>query len=419
MSIDLSHARSIFPEAVKSNGAIERIQAFGQYLRDRGHATSTTQSYIRCAEHFERWFGSAPEGAGVLGEPAVALFIKDHLPSCTCSSSGQRGRKQVRAALHRFLTALQTHHFIQPLEPPILSDVEKELLAFDRYLTDTCGAARETRIYRLRYVREFLRSRFGEAEVNAHSLKPQEIMSYMAERATRCKPGTAKVIATSVRSYLKFLVLRGLASSRLAASVPTIPQWRLYDIPKILTSTELNRFLFSFDVSTATGRRNYAMALCFAELGLRTCEVAALRLDDINWREGTVRIVEGKSRERLLPLTPQIGDAIADYLKAGRPKSTERVLFLRHSVPAEAPVTCHVVRGAVRRACARVGIFPPRDGPHTLRHTLATRLLQSGVPLPEVADVLGHQTIDTTAIYTKVDLPSLVQVAMPWPEVTS
>ena len=147
-------------------------------------------------------------------------------------------------------------------------------------------------------------------------------MSFMAERATRCKPGTAKVIATSVRSYLKFLVLRGLASSRMAASVPTIPQWRLYDIPKVLTSTELNRFLSSFDVSTATGRRDYAMALCFAELGLRTCEVAALRLDDINWREGTVRIVEGKSRERLLPLTPQIGDAIADYLKAGRPKSS-------------------------------------------------------------------------------------------------
>lgn len=114
-----------------------------------------------------------------------------------------------------------------------------------------------------------------------------------------------------------------------------------------------------------------------------------------------------------------LGNAIADYLKVDRPTGNERALFLRHRAPAGTPVTSHIVRGAMRRACARVGILPPRDGPHALRHTLATRLLESGVPLTEVADVLGHETIDTTAIYTKVNLGALGRVAMPWPEVVS
>lgn len=203
------------------------------------------------------------------------------------------------------------------------------------------------------------------------------------------------------------------------AAVPTVPMWRMSSIPKVLSSAELDHFLSSFDASTPIGCRDYAIALCFAELGLRTCEVPALRLDDIDWRQGALRIAGRKSQERILPLTSRLGAAVANYLKRGRPVSPERMLFLRHSVPAGVPVTRHIVRGIIRRACARVGILPPRAGPHTFRHTLATHMVQACVPLIEVADVLGHQTIDTTAIYTRVDITSLTQVAMPWPEVAS
>lgn len=345
--------------------------------------------------------------------------MANHLPSCLCSSPGPLTPKEVRAALHRFLVALRMDDLIAIPAPPTMSDVEKEVVAFDKYLVETCGVALETRIYRLRYVREFLTAKYGAGPVDAHSLQPREIMSYLADRVKRCKPGTAKVIAASVRSYLKFLVLRGMSSNRMVAAVPTIPQWRMSSIPKVLSSTELYQFLCSFNVATPTGCRDHAIALCLADLGLRTCEVAALRLDDVNWREGTIRIAAKKSRERILPLTSRVGGAIADYLKTVRPTTPEHSLFLRHSVPSGTPVTCHIVRGIVRRACARVGILAPRDGPHTFRHTLASRMLQSGVALTEVADVLGHQTIDTTAIYTKVDLTSLTAVTIPWPEVES
>ncbi len=403
-------------QPVQSNEPLVRLQKFGPYLANRGYPPSTTQTYIRCAEHFEYWV--AAHCGETINEAAVARFLKDHLPSCSCPSSRRRSHKEVRASLRHYLAALRKLDLIPPLQPPPLSDVEKEVEAFEQYLIKTCGVALETRIYRVRYVREFLADRYGAGPVTPQSLHPGEIMKFLAERAALYKPGTAKVISGSVRSYLKFLVLRGILSNRITAAVPAIPQWRMSSLPKVLSATELDQLLTSFNVSTTTGRRDYAMVLCLAELGLRTCEVVQLRLNDINWHEGTIRIVGKKShRERILPLTSVLGNAITDYLKVDRAKCNGRALFLRHRAPAGTPVTSHIVRGAVRRACARIGILPPRDGPHTLRHTLATRMLENGVPLTEVADVLGHETINTTAIYTKVNLDALGRVVMPWPEV--
>lgn len=403
-------------QPVQSNEPLVRLQEFGLYLRNRGHTPSTRQTYIRCAEHFEYWF--ATHCVETIDEAAVAHFLKDHLPLCSCSSPRRRSHKEVRASLRHYLASLRKLNLIPLLQSPPLSDVEKEVNAFEQYLIHTCGVALETRIYRVRYVREFLVNRYGTGPVSPQSLQPGEIIKFLVTRAAPCKPGTAKVISASVRSYLKFLVLRGILSNRMLAAVPTIPQWRMSSLPKVLSTTELDRLLTSFNVFTPTGCRDYAMVLCLAELGLRTCEVVCLRLNDINWGEGTIRIADKKShRERILPLTSSLGNAIADYLKVDRAKDDERALFLRHRAPVGTPVTSHIVRDAVRRACARIGILPPRDGPHTLRHTLATRMLEKGVPLTEVADVLGHQTIDTTAIYTKVNIEALGRVAMPWPEV--
>jgi integrase/recombinase XerD len=229
-----SSALPIFIHTVQSNDSLERLHKFGQYLINRGYATSTTRAYFLCAEHFERWFASALSGAEILGESAVSLFMENHVPSCSCSSPGPLTLNTLRAALHHFLAVLRGQDLIPTPEPPPISHVDKEILAFDKHLVETCGVALETRIYRLRYVREFLVARYGGGPVNAHSMRPREVMSYLAERARQCKPGTAKVIATSIRSYLKFLVLRGISSNRMVAAVPTIPQWRMSSIPKVL-----------------------------------------------------------------------------------------------------------------------------------------------------------------------------------------
>jgi len=397
-----------------------RLNCLEQYLGDHGYAPSTIQRYVGCAEHFENWLASRSAESTELDEAAVALFLNSHLPECACKTAVFHSLIENRAALYRYLTVLRIQGLILPRRSAELTEVDKEVQLFEKHLIETCGLAQNTRIYRMRYVREFLNERYRSDPVRFLSFRPQDLWSFLTERAKGCKPGTAKVIAASLRSYLKFLVLRGLCEHRMTAAVPTIPQWRLASIPKTLSERELEHFLSSFDRSNSTGCRDYAMALCMSELGLRTSEVAQLRLEDVNWREGIIQIFSGKDRrQRIMPLPSHVGEAMAAYVKTYRPKSTERRLFLRHRAPV-GPVTTHIVRGVVRRACALVGIAPPRSGPHTLRHTLATRMLRRGVRLTELADVLGHKSIDTTAIYAKVDLSLLSQVALPWPgEVTS
>ena len=245
-------------------------------------------------------------------------------------------------------------------------------------------------------------------------------MRFVAARAGKCRRSSAQVAACSVRSLLRFLVLRGLCGGNLVQAVPRIPQWRQEGLPRFMTEEQLRRLLDSFDRSCATGRRDYAMTLFMVALGLRVSEVTELHLDDIDWRAGTVRIRSAKNRRtRLLPLPNRVGKATARYLHGGRPSSTQRQVFLRHSVPVGIPVSRELVRGVVRRAYARAGCPREWTGTHILRHTVATRLLQRGASLKEIADLLGHQSIDTSTIYSKVNISALAAVAMPWPEVQS
>jgi integrase len=202
----------------------------------------------------------------------------------------------------------------------------------------------------------------------------------------------------------------------LVAAVPTVAQWRLDTVPAHLTPEEVALFLGAFDLQSATGQRSYAMARCLLDMALRAGEVAAMQLDDLNWSAGTLTIGRGKSRRAdVLPLPAATGKAIVQYLRGSRPRSTNRSLFLRHRAPFHAPITAEFVRGAVRRAFACCGLDNRFTGTHVLRHTAAMRMRCAGATLKEIADVLRHRSLDTTTIYSKVDLPRLAAVAAPWP----
>jgi len=221
-------------------------------------------------------------------------------------------------------------------------------------------------------------------------------------------------MAYSLRTFLRFLQLQGDVRAELIRAVPSPPDWSLASLPPSLSETDLERFWASFDRRTPVGRRDYAMARSLADLGLRCQEVANLHLDDIDWRDGTVRLSESKSRRvKRLPLPQITGAALVDYLGHGRPATSSRSVFVLHRAPRGQAATNTTVRGAIRRAFERAGL--PWSGTHILRHTAATRMVQGGASLKEVADVLGHRSIDTTLIYTKVDLPQLSRVALPWP----
>jgi integrase/recombinase XerD len=304
-------------------------------------------------------------------------------------------------------------------EPPSgLTPLDAVIHAFDLHMRDVRGLAPSTRLYRVRYVREFLQSVFGRGPLRLDRLVVADPMGFITAYARRCSPATAQVAASALRSFLRFLQLQGLCEARLVAAIPSIPHWDLAGIPRTLTEQQVKQLLASFDRATATGRRDYAMALCMVDLGLRVSDVVRLRLQDIDWRQSTVTVSGVKPRRcNVLPLPQRIGKAIADYVRRGRPRSQHVEVFLGHRAPVGAATRETLVRGVMNRAYARCGLDPRCRGTHVLRHTAASRMLQRGATLKQIADILGHRSIDTSAIYAKVNCPMLASVAMPWPEV--
>jgi len=242
-----------------------------------------------------------------------------------------------------------------------------------------------------------------------------DLLRYIQVRAPGLKPASLRVLTGALRDFLRFLHLTGRGEERWVGAVPKPAPWPRSSLPQTLSREQVRALLTSFERTTRTGRRDYAMALCLTQLGLRVSEVAGLSLEDIDGRRGTLRLRQTKQRQqRLLPLPSCLARAIASYLRDGRSSTESRALFVRHRAPQGRALAAHHVRGAMRRAFARSGIGVTRV--HLLRHTLATELHQKGVGLKALADVLGHQCMETAARYARVNLRELRQAAQPWPE---
>jgi integrase len=267
----------------------------------------------------------------------------------------------------------------------------------------------------VRHISDFLTDRFGAGPPSIAMLTPQDVAHFVARYTRQWAPASVKTIGNSLRSYFRFLAIRGACTKGLAAALPRVAQWRLARLPDTLSAAEINLFLSAFDRKTATGKRDYAIARCLLDLGLRRTEVAQLQLDDIDWRTGTVCFHGKGKRIDILPLPRPTGLAIADYLRHGRPMTTRREVFVRHRPPVNAAANPDIVRNAIRSAAQRCGLQARIRGTHIFRRTAACRMVQAGAPFKEVADLLRHRCLNTTTIYAKVDLPALRRVALPWP----
>jgi integrase/recombinase XerD len=399
---------------IHANPLAGQIENFVAYLDRRGHSNFTIQSYTQVAEHFGRCVQFA-DGTRV-SRKGIDDFIRLHLPYCSCDKPAPCHVSTVRAALRHLLRAADQSG---AEEIDSIDQLTQALNEFARYLRCNAGLAESTCRYRIRYAREFLTGFRDDGEVDFGSLTPKNVMNFVVSIASRCSRSSAQVAAVSIRSFLRFLQFEGFCNAALVQSVPRIPQSRLSGVPSVMQDDQVLRFLNCFNRFTATGRRDYAMALCMVELGLRVSEVAGMETTHIDWRHAVLTVPAPKSRQaRQLPLSSRHGEALTEYLRNGRPQSQSKFVFLRHRVPLGKPVTKELVRGVMRRCYARCG-FCDWTGTHVLRHTAATRVHQRGATLKEVADLLGHRSIDTAMIYTKVNLPELRSVALPWPEVQS
>lgn len=261
----------------------------------------------------------------------------------------------------------------------------------------------------------FLTNCFSASEVNLSSLCAVDIVGFVQQQAAVLHVTASKQMTSALRSFLRYARYKGYIETDLTGAVPTVASWSMASIPKSLPRDQVELVLFSSDRHTATGKRDYAILLLLARLGLRAGEIVSLVLEDIDWQAGQIT-VHGKSGHRpQLPLPTDVGEALAIYLRDGRPRTSSRAVFLREKAPlcgfkGPAAVSCIVMR-----ALARAGIATPRKGAHQFRHALATEMLRQGATLYEIGELLGHRCPDTTAIYAKVDLGSLRTLALPWP----
>jgi site-specific recombinase XerD len=227
-------------------------------------------------------------------------------------------------------------------------------------------------------------------------------------------PRRAQLVTTALRSFFRFLCGRGNISMDLAASVPSVASWRLSDLPKFLEPEQVERLLNACNRATCDGRRDYAVLLLLARLGLRAGEVVHMTLDDIDWENGEL-MVRGKSlRQDRLPLPKDVGDALAAYVCEGRPRCSSRRVFLRLKAPLQGFTNSIAICSIVQRALRRAGLHPERRGSHLLRHSLAITMLRGGASLAEIGEILRHELPRTTEIYIKVDVVALRALALPW-----
>ncbi len=395
------------------------IDYLAEYLNRQGHSLSLSRDYLRIAKHFCYWVKTKHIHLSNVNEETVEDFLYNHLKECSCPVAKGGSLSLCRPALKHYLEVLRQHHLIvTPIKTYANSPIENLLYSFGKYLEKVHGATWCTSNLYSRHIKEFLKEKYKDNPLEFKSLDIKDIRLYVAAKSKGYKPKTTKSLVTSLRAFFRYLRVTNQIELPLEDAVPTVISWKLSSIPKYLTEEQLKLLLSSFNLSIPLGLRDHAMSLLMARMGLRACEVAKLSFDDINWRKGVVQIRKSKSRHTYeLPLFKEAGKALVAYIQKGRPFTNERAVFVSHALPVGLPLSADAVRAAIRRAFKRCALNVPSYGTHVLRHTLATHLLHKGARLKEIADILRHHSIETTNIYSKVDLNKLAQVALPWPEV--
>lgn len=377
------------------------------------YAASTRHIYLYCIAHFASWITRRRLEVARLDERVIARFVAEHLPHCDCSDPVRRSRGETRTALRHLMQMLRACGTIHA-NSGNADSLHVELSCFDHYMDQVRGLAPNTRQQRLRIVQRFLVERFASRPIVVTSIRPADVRGFVLGRQAAYSTGTMQVIGGAIRCYLRFRSIAGDPVQVLLNAVPSVANWRLATLPQVLSEREVQHLLESVKQLPSSAKRAYAMVRCLTDLGLRASEVVQLRLCDIDWHAGTIRLTANKSRRvDILPLPVETGRAIAEYLRRERPQTTDRALFVRHGAPFGKPIEAGVVRRVVRQGYRRCGLAYSRV--HILRHSLASRLLRVGTPLKEIADILRHRSLDTSVIYTKVDTNRLSAVAMPWP----
>lgn len=391
------------PLSVRFRGPLAaHVDGFWAELRQEGYAPLSSANLLRVASHFSRWLEDHRLGLDELGEGHIESFM---------AHRRHQGHTQFLSpsALRPLIGYLRSIGVVVRPAPVVETPIDRLVSEYSEYLArQRCLAATTIRGY-TDSAREFAAARFGTGSLKWNRLTAAEVVDFVTQESRRWSIGHCKHKVTSLRSLLRFLHLRGYLSRDLSGCVPAVAGWRLAWLPKALEQDQVARLL---ERTSAEGPRDAAIVHLLVRLGLRAGDVAALELEDIDWRAGELTVRGKGKRESRLPLPDDVGRRIVTYLRRGRPRAVTRKLFLRSRAPYRGLSSAGVI-GAAVGVLRRAGVSS--GGAHVLRHTAATQMLRHGASLPEIAHVLRHRHVDTTAIYAKVDHATLRTVARPWP----
>jgi site-specific recombinase XerD len=392
-----------------------RAGFFGAYLdtytsmaKEHGYPRQSVRCHCHLVRRFGRWLERRGLSVGALDEGVVAEFWRK-----------KRGEPRVRQMGTKVLRSLVEHLRAQGVVPEQSAPERTEAAAlahrYGEYLEQRRALTVDTVRRQVPVAQQFLQSCFGRGPLRLHALGEEGVTRFVLGTADSVSRRTHQTQMSILRSFFRFLLERGEIELDLAAVVPTVATWRLAGVPKYLTRSQVEQVLASCDRDTSMGRRDFAMLLLLARLGLRACEVARIELDDIRWRTGEL-VIRGKgSSIEALPLIAEVGEALAAYIEKDRPRCQTRRVFTRMRAPITALAHRGSVTTVVRAAMFRAGLDVPARGAHVLRHSLATSMLRDGASMSEIGVVLRHRSPATTEIYAKVDMASLQQLAQPWP----
>jgi site-specific recombinase XerD len=396
-------------QRLRSSVLGDHVDAFCARLEHLGYSPATIHWKLWLAGFLARWMTDKHISIVDLDERRIDAFLRWRR---------RRGRtcRGYRRTLLDLVEQLRAADVVRATEPSGDHSPAAALLArYAAYLRHERGITEGTIAAYQSFVRAFVVERLDGGTGRPDSLRASDVREFLLARARSMVPKRAQYLATTLRSFLRFLFLRGETATDLSFAVPTVRQWRLSSVPRHMPAEDVQRLLRACDLSSATGRRDYAVLLLLARLGLRASEVLALDLDDLHWRAGEI-VVRGKGlvRDRL-PMLPDVGKALAVYLEQDRPSCGSRRVFLCRRAPHRGFSHPSTISTIVARALIRAGLTPAMRGAHLLRHSLATTMVRRGASLAEIGQVLRHRSPTTTEIYAKLDFDALRDIAIPWP----
>ncbi len=385
------------------------LDEYCERLADWGYPASTIGDKRRVLRDLAEWMSRAQLRVQDLDAARTRQFVE----------SRRRTGRQVRGVGHTVRQLLEHLRSTGALPRPVpVSDESPTgllLACYEGYLRRERGLVESTVTEYRRFAHELITQSLGRRKPDPHELDAARLRGFLLRRARQLAPRRAQTMATALRSFLRFLFLHGHTDTDLSLAVPMVRQWRLSSVPRHLPAQQVEQLLQACDLSSATGRRNHAVLLLLARLGLRASEVLTLELEDLRWRQGEI-VVHGKGGQvDRLPLPAEVGHALGRYLRLDRPRCASRRVFVCRTAPHRGFGHPSTVTSIVQRTLRRAGLTPPTRGAHLLRHSLATDLLRRGRSLAEIGQVLRHRCANTTEIYAKLDFTALRDVALPWP----